>query len=363
MPVGAIAPRRGAAGLWSRYAAWRDVAPDVRHERAGFIARVATLARERGPLIVYPGWNESIDALLDARDELPGEVQLPYGDARSVRELQDKGALPRHAGEAGLSTPATLIEASAGELLDVRIGAPCVIKPSRSVSALGATHVIDSEHEAQRLLRSVPGDERVLVQERAAGRLAGLAIVIDRRGRVVARHQQEATRTWPPRAGTIAYATSVAPDGDLVEGVARLLRSVGFFGLAQLDFMRAGDRYALIDVNPRFYCTLPLALASGVNLPAAWHATVVDRALPSPGPYRLGVSFRWFQADLSAALRGSPKQLLRRAPAPRSGPMWAGDDPLPGLMLNAEAIAARFRRRLPGVERAGKSRRDAVRVA
>ena len=50
---------------------------------------------------------------------------------------------------------------------------------------------------------------------------------------------------------------------------------MGFGGLAQLQFVQApGGAPALIDVNPRFYGSLPLALACGVNLPDAWHALV-----------------------------------------------------------------------------------------
>ena len=69
--------------------------------------------------------------------------------------------------------------------------------------------------------------------------------------------------------------------------------------------------------------------------------------LPAPAPYRVGVTYRWLKADLTAALRGLPGRLLYRSPSPRTGAMWAFDDPVPGAVLaagsRAELILGRLR--------------------
>jgi predicted ATP-grasp superfamily ATP-dependent carboligase len=102
----------------------------------------------------------------------------------------------------------------------------------------------------------------------------------------------------------------------------------------------------LIDVNPRFYGSLPLALASGVNLPAIWHAAVGDGAGPAPGDYRVGVHYRWLRADVAAARDGAPRSLMRVAPRPRVGAVWAADDPLPSVVSTAGTVGKAARRRL-----------------
>jgi len=154
-------------------------------------------------------------------------------------------------------------------------------------------------------------------------------------------------RTWPAAAGTSSRAVTVAPDEGLIARAAGLLAGTGYAGLAQLQFLDVNGVAALIDVNPRFYGSLPLALAAGVNLPAAWHAVASDTPPPVPGPYRVGVTYRWVGADLMAARHETVRPLLRRAQRPRAGAVWSSDDPVPSALLVAEAVWSRVGKRLP----------------
>lgn len=74
-----------------------------------------------------------------------------------------------------------------------------------------------------------------------------------------------------------------------------------------------------------------------MNLPAVWHAVATGEPAPAPAPYRVGVTYRWLEADLIAALRGEPRRLFGRAPRPRAGAMWAGDDPVASALLAGQA--------------------------
>ena len=155
------------------------------------------------------------------------------------------------------------------------------------------------------------------------GPLVSVELVIDREGRLVARFQQVTRRTWPSAAGSIALATSVEPDEGLVSRTAAMLAELGYWGLAQVDFVETASGFTLLDVNPRFYRCLPLAVACGTNLPALWHAVAVGRPVGPPGAYRTGMTYRWLEADFVAAARGAPAgcSSARRTPAPaRLGP-------------------------------------------
>ena len=345
LDVVALAPRREAAGLWSRHAVVRERGPDSIEDPRAFAATVGELARRYGPLVVYPAHEQAIDALFDPAAELPPEAILPYPGARETQVLRDKRELAARAQAAGLAAPATLAEATAAELLRTSPPVPCVVKPARPGSALQTTRVIETREQLDALLRELPEGEPLLVQERARGPLTGLAVVVDRDGRLVAQFQQVAKRTWPPEAGGSTLAVSVEPDAALAARTAAMLAEGGYWGFAQCQYLETASGPALIDVNTRFYGSLPLALAAGVNLPAIWHAVTLGREPGPPPSYRAGVSYRWLESELIAALRTSPRLLLERAPAPRSGAMWAGDDPVPSGLLAWEAIATRVRGR------------------
>ena len=346
LDVLAIGPDRTAAGLWSRYAAGRAEAPLPSAGRTDFTELIARLAVRHGPLVVYPGRETSIDAVLDARPQLPPAAVLPYPGREPLALLRDKGALATLSADAGMTAPRILFDGAAGELPAGSLPARCVVKPARPGGAAGSARIVGSRTALAELASSLPARERIIVQEHLGGPLAAIAVVLARDGRLAARFQQRALRIWPAAAGISAAAVSVAPDERLVASVTRMLRAAGYWGLAQVQFLESPRGPAVIDVNPRFYGSLPLALAAGVNLPAEWHNVTLGKRQAEPRPYRQGVRYRWLEADIVAAVRGRPRALLERTPGPTAGAMWAADDPLPAAVLAVKAVTLRARRRI-----------------
>jgi predicted ATP-grasp superfamily ATP-dependent carboligase len=337
--VMALGPSWTSPGLWSRHTAARAVGPSVVSAPHALADRIDRLASDHGPLVVYPSREETIDLMLSAQG-WPGVV-LPFPGADVLKRVRNKLLLEETAAGAGLTTPGLMFEGTARELGSRSFRWPVVVKPARPVSALKTARLVTGEEQLRELLRAVPADEPLLVQERVRGPLVSVELVIDREGRLAARFQQVTRRTWPSAAGSIALATSVAPDEGLVSRTAAMLAELGYWGLAQVDFVETADGYTLLDVNPRFYRCMPLAVACGTNLPALWHAVAVGRPVGSPGTYRTGMTYRWLEADLVAAVRGAPARLFERPSQPRAGAAWAPGDPLPGVLLGVSAVVSR----------------------
>ena len=65
IPVVGISAHRAAAGLRSRYVVERARGPNVLTDPACFVESIARVAKRCGPIVVYPGREEALDALLD----------------------------------------------------------------------------------------------------------------------------------------------------------------------------------------------------------------------------------------------------------------------------------------------------------
>jgi predicted ATP-grasp superfamily ATP-dependent carboligase len=353
LEVVALGPGRTAAGLWSRFVAARATGPDAIESSSDFAATIGQLAREHGPLVVFPGREEAIDAILPRLDEMPNELIFPYATGGALDLIRNKRALASLAEKAGFRVPRILRETSADELFDASVPLPCVIKSANPVTKLGSAHVITSEDQLRHMLwwHALPEDEPLLVQELVQGTMSSVELVIGPDGAVAARFQNRVTRTWPSAGGSISSAVSVEPDEELVERAARMLLEAGYWGLAQLDFIDAERGLTLVDVNPRFYRCLPLAIACGVNLPATWHDVATGGPAPRPDSYRVGVTYRWLEGDIAAAARGSPGRLFRPGRRAEAGTMWAADDPLPSVLLAWDAVDIRIRRRIDRLRR------------
>jgi predicted ATP-grasp superfamily ATP-dependent carboligase len=348
LKVVAVGPSRTAPGRWSRYAAARALAPSPVADPDGFVDAVGELAERHGPLVVYPGQDEGLSVLIAAADRLPQEALLPYPGPDPLDALRDKGRLADLAVAAGLATPRTLLAGRAAELAAAELPDGAVVKPARPKGAFGDARVVASADTLRELLASVPADEELILQERLAGRLMAVAVVVGRDGTLVRRFQQVATRTWPEDAGISNLAESVLPDDDLAEASRSLLASTGYWGLAQLQFIETEDAPRLIDVNTRYYGSMALAVAAGVDLPGAWHAVARGEPAGEPGSYEVGVTYRWLEADILAAMQGVRGRLIPRPPRPRTGPMWARDDPVPGALFATLAVCGPLWRRLRG---------------
>jgi predicted ATP-grasp superfamily ATP-dependent carboligase len=351
-----LGSRPTAAGLWSRHTTSRALGPSA--EAPGFIERMAELAARHGPLVIHPAQEETLDPLIEAGDHLPAGAILPYAGAGPLRLLRDKSRLAGLAAESGLAAPATLAAGPAAAIAEAPPAAPCVVKSTGRSRTLYATRLIDSDEELAALLASLPPDEYIIVQERSVGPLIGLAVVLDQEGRVVAQFQQVASRLWPSGAGGSSAAMSVAPDGDLIERTAHLLTRAGHWGLAQLQFLATSRGPALIDVNARYYGSMPLATAAGVNLAATLQAVALGERLPEPARYKIGVTYRWGEADLSRALKSRSRAELRALSGRSdSGAMWAADDPFPSALMTTGVAVGLVRRRIRRLKSVAATRR------
>ncbi|SIO66901.1 Protein-tyrosine-phosphatase [Singulisphaera sp. GP187] len=112
----------------------------------------------------------------------------------------------------------------------------------------------------------------------------------------------------PPRGGGSSYRMSTRPSPELVDASVRLLKALDYTGVAMVEFKvdsRTG-RWALIEVNGRFWGSLPLALAAGADFPLALVQMLLEGRTAFPQTYRVGLCCRNWEGDvewLSANLR------------------------------------------------------------
>jgi hypothetical protein len=90
----------------------------------------------------------------------------------------------------------------------------------------------------------------------------------------------------------------------LEEYARRLLESVGFHGVAMVEFKhdeQSGKSW-LLEVNPRFWGSLALAIQSGVDFPHLLYRLATEGDISPVTHYRTGHVVRWILGDVGAAL-------------------------------------------------------------
>jgi thioredoxin reductase len=117
-------------------------------------------------------------------------------------------------------------------------------------------------------------------------------------GRLLGTAMSRYLRTWYPRAGNACFSRSIEAPAWLPERIIKLLEALGWEGLFELELIERPDgSYAAIDLNPRIYGSLALAVAAGANLPALWCQWLLGRK-PQRAVARPGLRYRWEEGDL-----------------------------------------------------------------
>jgi hypothetical protein len=214
-----------------------------------------------------------------------------------VGDYVDKAVLAKRAASVGLAPPWTRTFPSIDALLQVApdLPYPVIVKPSISRSppfrARSSTELMSTGPAMQPVGQVVVQpylDEpmRAVCGLKWGGRLVGVL-------------HQRYLRIWPPVSGTSSAAETVDPDLELEEQIGRLLH--GYEGIFQAQL--AGSY--LLDLNPRPYGSLPLAVAAGVNLPALYCELLGGSRPPTEVLRgRTGVHYRWIEGDLRTLWSG-----------------------------------------------------------
>ena len=336
-------------------AAHRIMHTDVGEDE--FVDSVEAVVRAHGYDVVFVGWESAVVALSARRDRL--SFPLGYGPHEGILTAIDKWRLRPVAQGAGLLLPRTVM-ANPKELgsLDGAV----VIKPASQYETPVPAATFE-DHQAAlvhaRRIEQLGG--RAIAQERIDGQLAAMSLVAGPDG-IVSIAQQVADHTWPWPVGVTARGRSVAIDPQLRAAIERLLETLGWQGLAQLQFLVPRDgEPRLIDFNPRLYGSLPLAVRAGANLPHAWACLTTGRPV-AYSEARPGERYQWFSRDLRASL-SQPRRVRETTRCLTLWPfaahtLWSWSEPtLAPLFLLAQARRKLRERLLSGPPDAAASAR------
>lgn len=345
--LGSPAPHRYiTASRW--LSAWHPVAPPWSPRFADDV-RAAVGARRYD--VVFPAGDAELLALSADRAAVGAVVPYPSHDV-VVRAL-DKLELTGTAAAAGLAVPWT---ARVAEVGDDELDRPLMVKArlhwtpgaGEAQSRLEVLATDSARQVRRRAAQIAAAGGDAVVQERLAGLLTGYVFVADSDSRVVAAVQQRAERIFPVAGGPSSRAVTVPVDRTLATAVQRLVADLGWTGLAELQLIERGaEPPALIDFNGRFYGSMALALAAGVDVATLWAGLAVgERPVPLPQA-RPGVRFSALALDLRRAMTERRGGLARDVAETLSSArgavhaVWDPADPRPAIRLLRSALTDR----------------------
>jgi protein-tyrosine-phosphatase/predicted ATP-grasp superfamily ATP-dependent carboligase len=270
------------------------------------------------------------------------------------------------------------------ESLAAELGLPLALKPRQSyrlgqASSKSAVQIVRQDLAGALARIREPGEW--FAEAYFEGEGVGLS-VLAREGEIVMAFQHRRLHEASESGGS-SSRVSEAVDARLLAAAAALARAVRLHGVAMFEFRRnARGDFILLEVNARFWGSLPLALAAGADFPAALCDLWLDGRSQVEGGYRTGVVRRALSSEyyrivaeseqahsLAGRLAGLALGLSRLGASmasPGAFDSHAPDDPAPWRRERRDLIAWIFgaiRKRLPDPGRRRRARRALTRLA
>jgi protein-tyrosine-phosphatase/predicted ATP-grasp superfamily ATP-dependent carboligase len=290
---------------------------------------IGVMCREQFDLVI-PCHDQDVVPLQLHRRELEcyGKIYLLPDEVFQI--VSDKIRTSELARSLGVHVPRELVVRSVTEAEAVRgsVQLPVFLKPHSSFVTLEP----DTRQQVRKLvsweqfydhLNKMLSKGPVAVQENFVGTGVGLELLVED-GEPLMSFQHERIHE-PTNGGGSSYRRGVPVSDELLNASLKLLRALSYTGVVMLEFkvnLKTGQ-WVLIEINGRFWGSLPLALASGVDFPLALFRLLVEGKRPSKIMVRHGLRCRhllndfWWQI---ANRRARSAQLAWSVPAHRE--LW-----------------------------------------
>jgi len=232
----------------------------------------------------------------------------------------DKDETTRLAASLGVAVPKTVLISSLAQARDTAqsLRYPVVLKPraSEEISTAGKVRTAGRPRYAansvqfENAYRDIAGrSSAVLVQEFVQGEGTGYFALMNH-GELRAEFAHQRIRDVYPTGSGSAVRVSVEPDPEIRRSSLAILSSLRWHGVAMVEYRKqAGSPAVFMEVNGRFWHSLPLACYAGVDFPALLARMAEEGDIePNPG-YRSGIRCRWFLGDarhLAEVWKGPP---------------------------------------------------------
>jgi len=298
----------------SRYVGAHLRYPDPLARASAFVDWIADQIERGGYALIIPVTERSLTPLHHERGRID-ERRVAMAPAAGLAIALDKSRTLALAAALGIRVPRGCVAdtPAAAVAFAATQGYPLVIKPTSSIGAPGQGRIqlqvtyARTDNELVARLAAVSRHGAVLIQEFFPGTGVGIELIAEH-GRLIFAFAHRRLHEVPLTGGASSLRLSIPIEPAMLDAARRLIAAMGWHGVAMVEFKqnpRTGE-FCLMEVNGRFWGSLPLATAAGADFPAMLVELYLDGGIRPRPAARTGIYCRNLANDiywLEAVLR------------------------------------------------------------
>jgi protein-tyrosine-phosphatase/carbamoylphosphate synthase large subunit len=280
--------------------------PDPLTNTQGFIDFIYELLKHNQYDLIIPVTERTLIPLSSSSLLDPWRDALAIANHTGLQKVLDKAQTMQLAQKCGVPVPYSHTIASPDEIeqLAPSLDYPVVIKPTQSIPnaknrrQLSVSYAQNAE-ELLQICKPLLDSCQLLIQEYAHGVGTGVEILANH-GEIVYAFQHKRIHELPLTGGGSTLRKSISVDPSLLDASKKMISALHWHGVAMVEFkwQPETERYWLMEINGRFWGSLPLAYSAGADFPKMLFDLWVLKQLPTSQYYNKGVYCRKLTSDL-----------------------------------------------------------------
>lgn len=309
------ASRSSALALHSRHADTTFVYTHPLLSKERFVRDVLSFCtREKEPPVLFAFSDATFLSLARAYSDIQKCARMVLPSSESVEIAFDKARTMDLAQKLAIPIPPTFFPTTSEDARTItrKVSFPVVVKPRHSASWLGDGGVsgsvvfVQTIGELEEVFTQVYEEtgEPPLIETYIEGDEYGIE-VFAHEGEVAQWFAHKRIRSLSPTGGASVVKESIELPPDLKEYSTKLVRELSWSGVAMLEFKRdkkQGDAPLLLEINGRFWGSLPLALSAGVDFPFQYFSYASGERDITVASYATGIVTRYLLGDVKHLL-------------------------------------------------------------
>lgn len=328
---------------FSKYCGKRVKYPNPTTNPQLFSTWLIQFLQEENQPVFLPMDDAVMEVVMKHRHEVSKNSKCLLPTMASYEIAADKYETMKLAKELQIDCPTTYLATSIEDVEEIATTAifPLIIKPHKSSGSRGIRKIQKRGDLIPTFLEIQQEYSDILIQEFIPlGDRYGVCLLYDSNHKVQASFVQKEVRHFPIAMGPSTIQESVICD-ELIERSVKLLKPLSWSGIVEVEFMidSTTNIPMLLEINPRFWNSLDLAVQSGVDFPYLLYQLCLGNKITPQTSYEVGRRCRnLFPGDLLHFLH-NPKRFTIN-PSIISGKKqrlyddtFSLSDPMPGIML------------------------------
>jgi predicted ATP-grasp superfamily ATP-dependent carboligase len=291
----------------SKYCKRSFIYPDPQIDCKQFINRLVDILKNGDYEAIYSSREVTTIPISYYKKKLEKYTRVPFPQYDKMLMTHDKAKTFKFAMECGIPMPKTYFVESSDELEEIsdKIEYPVVVKPRCKTTwnngkpimlKVTEKNYVNEKNDLITVSNEIykKSGKMPLIQEYIHGDGYGVEVLCNHgEPRAVFLHRR--LREYPITGGASTLRESIYNE-KFKKVALDLMAGLNWYGVAMVEFKldeRDGEP-KLMEVNGRFWGSLPLSIASGVDFPYLLHKMATEGDVEPVFEYKAGVKCRWF---------------------------------------------------------------------